>query len=481
LPGAGGAMTRSSEPNSVNPPAAESAEGTAAQAYETAIAWHRKGRHGAAERLLREALATSPGNVELWNARGVVMRAMKRAGESVLCFRQALALAPDRPSIWSNLGNALNDLKHTDSAIACHERAIDLAPRDPGAYHNLGIALATAGRHAEAIAALDRALALRPDNHAARWDRARNHLHIGDFRRGWQEYEARLMAGLLPERRVPGQRWMGEPYAGKRLLIVGEQGFGDAIWIARYLRQVKALGGELVMECRPELIPLIDGMKIIDQLVPKRDPLPPADLHIFQCSLPGLFTSSLAAIPAAPYLAPDAERMARLAPRLAAGREGLRVGIIWSGSTTFAGNHDRAVPLEEMLQWLALPGVQLYSLQKGPPEGAAKALPPGAPLIDLAPLLRDFADTAAAIAQLDLVIMSDSAVAHLTGALGKPVWVLLNHVPHWLWLLDRTDSPWYPSMRLFRQPSWGDWTRVFDQAAAELLRWLAMIGPDRRL
>ena len=142
---------------------------------------------------------------------------------------------------------------------------------------------------------------------------------------------------------------------------------------------------------------------------------------------------------------------------------------MWSGSTTFGANHDRATPLRMFLQWFALPGVQLYSLQKGPPEAELKALPAGAPIIDLSPMIGDFADTAAAVAQLDLVLMTDSSVAHLAGALGTPVWLLLNFVPHWLWLLDRPDSPWYPSLRLFRSRAWGDWTGVFDQAAAELL------------
>ncbi len=144
---------------------------------------------------------------------------------------------------------------------------------------------------------------------------------------------------------------------------------------------------------------------------------------------------------------------------------------MWSGSTTFGANHDRATPLRMFLQWFALPGIQLYSLQKGPPEAELRALPAGAPIIDLSPAIGDFADTAAAVAQLDLVLMTDSAVAHLAGALGTPVWLLLNFVPHWLWLLDRPDSPWYPSLRLFRPRAWADWTGVFDQAAAELLAW----------
>jgi hypothetical protein len=223
------------------------------------------------------------------------------------------------------------------------------------------------------------------------------------------------------------------------------------------------------MECRPELIPLIRAMAVVDRLVPKADPLPDTDLHISQCSLPGLYTPTLGAVQGTPYLSADPARFAKFAAPLERGKGKLRVGIVWSGSTTFGANHDRAVPLRMFLQWFALPGVQLYSLQKGPPEAELKGLPADAPIIDLAPAIGDFADTAAAVAQLDLVLMTDSSVAHLAGALGKPVWVLLNYVPHWLWLLDRPDSPWYQSVRLFRPRAWGDWTGVFDQAAAELL------------
>jgi Tfp pilus assembly protein PilF len=446
------------------------AQSPADSALQQAIALHQKGSFTEAEDTLRHALSTAPRDVNLWNLRGVNLRLLKRHSEAIWCFRQGLAVAEDRSALWSNLGNALKDLKHAESAVACHRRALALNPDNAGSHHNLGLALTVANRHVEAVAAFDRAIALEPQKAIVRWDRARGYLHLGDLARGWAEYEVRLVTGQLPKRDVPGQPWRGERYGGKRLLIVSEQGFGDAIWIARYLKRVKDLGGELIFECRPEMIPLIASMKVVDRIVPKADPLPDADLHLFQCSLPGLYSPSLASIPAAPYIAPEPHRLAKFAPALMQAKGKLKVGIVWSGSTTFGANHDRAVPLKMFLQWFALPGVQLYSLQKGPPEAELKHLAAGAPIINLSPLIGDFADTAAAIGQLDLVLMTDSAVAHLTGALGRPVWVLLNHVPHWQWLLERTDSPWYPSMRLFRSRAWGDWTGVFDQAAAELMQ-----------
>ncbi|MGY3585704.1 Flp pilus assembly protein TadD [Bradyrhizobium sp. USDA 4341] len=441
-------------------------------ALQRAIVLYRKERFAEAEEVLKPLAGKIPRNVEFWNVRGVNFKSMRRFEDAVWCFREALSIAADRPAVWSNLGGALNELKHTESAIICHRRAIELRPDDAGAFHNLGLALITADRHGEALAAFDRAVALQPKEPKMRWDRARSYLHIGDYARGWPEYESRLLTGQLPDRKLPGRRWAGKRYEGKRLLIVSEQGFGDAIWIARYLPQVKALGGEVVMECRPELIPLIASMNVVDRLVPRADPLPAADFHLYQCSLPGLYTQNISSIPATPYLQAEHRRFGKFTELIERGRGKLRVGIVWSGSTTFGANHDRAVSLRPMLQWFGLPGVQLYSLQKGPPRSELEALPEGPLIIDLAPQLEDFADTAAAIAQLDLVLMTDSALAHLAGAMGKPVWVLSNFVPHWLWLLNRTDSPWYPSLRLFRQRAWGDWTGVFDSASAELLKWV---------
>lgn len=438
-------------------------------AFRKAVALHKGGAFAAAEEILKVLAKEMPPSVNVWNVRGVNLKSMRRPEDAVWCFREALTIAPDRAAVWSNLGTTLNSLKHTESAIACHRHALELNPDDAGACHNLGLALTTADRHVEALAALDRALELRPDEPNVRWDRACCYLHLGDYERGWPEYESRLATGK-PERALPGQRWAGGRYDGKRLLIVSEQGFGDSIWIARYLRQTKALGGELAMECRPELVPLIASMNVVDRVVAQADPLPDADFHFYQCSLPGLYTRRLPEIPAAPYLAADAQRLAKFAPAMEQAQRKLRVGIIWSGNRMFAANHDRAVSLRLFLQWFGLPGVQLYSLQKGPPRAELETLPGSPLIIDLAPLLGDFADTAAAIAQLDLVLMTDSAVAHLAGAMGKPVWLLLSFVPHWLWMLERPDSPWYPSIRLFRQRAWDDWTGVFDRAAAELLK-----------
>jgi Tfp pilus assembly protein PilF len=439
-------------------------------AFAHATQLHDAGKFAEAEASLRDAIVHDPTNFVLRNARGVMFAAMKRHLDAVWCYRDALACDPAAIGVWTNLGNALTQLNHLKSAIACHRRAIALSHgKDPLLHHNLGVSLSEARQHGEAVVAFTRALELKPEYDMARWDRALAYLHLANYRQGWADYEVRKVTGQLPERWLPGREWDGAPFAGKRLVLVTEQGFGDTLWVARYSANVKALGGELVIECRPELCALIAAMGVADRVVARGDPLPDADLHLYICSLPRLFTPDLAAIPTMPYLAPPPDRLAKFSALFAPARGRTKVGIVWSGSTTFGKNHRRAQRLMQFFQAFALPGVQLYSLQKGPPARELTSLPRGGPIVDLAPQLADFADTAAAIAHLDLVIMTDSAVAHLAGAMGKPVWVLLGHNAHWLWLMDRADSPWYPSLRLYRPRAGGDWDHVFDAASADLM------------
>ena len=438
--------------------------------FERATSLHRAGKFTEAEALLHDAIGRDPANVDLRNARGVMFAAMGRHLDAVWCYRDALAYDPKAGGVWTNLGNALTQLNHLKGAVACHRRAIALSGNDdPLLHHNLGTSLAEAGQHGEAVAAFSRAIELKPDYAMARWDRALSYLQLGNYKHGWIDYEVRQSTGQLPARMVPGKKWDGQPYAGQRLIVLSEQGFGDMLWAARYFPRVKALGGELIIECRPELVALIKGMGVADRLVAPGEAVP-ADLHIYVCSLPALFTPDFASIPAPPYLTPSKERLSKYTSLFGQAGRRLKVGIVWSGSVTFGRNHRRAQTLLPFFQAFALPGVQLYSLQKGPPHAQLTALPRGGPIIDLSPHIDDFADTAAAVAHLDLIIMTDSAVAHLAGALGKPVWLLLGYVSHWLWLVERTDNPWYPSMRLFRPRAEGDWDYVFDSASVELMK-----------
>jgi Flp pilus assembly protein TadD len=451
-------------------PSAVSTELTSAEAFREAERLHEARQFAEAETLLRDAIARDPKNASLRNARGVMFAAMKRHLDAVWCYRDALTYDSAAPGVWTNLGNALIQLNHLKTAITCHRRAIGLSDgRDPLLHHNLGRSLSEAGQYGEAVLSFTRALEIKSDYHAARWDRARAYLYLANYRQGWADYHVRKVTGPLPAPTLAGTEWDGQPYPGKRLVLLSEQGFGDILWVARYFPRVKALGGELMIECRPEIVPLIESMGVADRVVPRGTALPPCDLHCYICSLPGLFTPDIGSIPNLPYLVPPRDRSTKFSSLFSRAGRRFKVGIVWSGSVTFGNNHRRAQRLMQFFKAFALPGVQLYSLQKGLPAKELQSLPQGGPIIDLDPHLNDFADTAAAVAQLDLVIMTDSAVAHLGGALGKPVWVLLGHKAHWLWLLERNDSPWYPSLRLFRPRAEGDWDYVFDSAGAELM------------
>jgi tetratricopeptide (TPR) repeat protein len=422
-----------------------------------------------AEELIGQALAIDPADFKLWNARGVFLRSAGRLQESVECYHRAIGIAPNVSAPWSNLGNSLADQKLPESAIACHQRAIELNPGDSLCRHNLGVAYRIAGKHREAIAAFNAGLVLKPNDPSLRWDRGLSHLALGEYGQGWADYEVRHETGVLPKRDLPGKRWGLNRFLGQRLLVIAEQGMGDAIWAARFLKQVKAFGGEVIVECRKELAPLIQTVEGVDRVVqPSRTP-PEAEWHCYMCSLPGMFTPDLASVSGEPYLSAPAHRLAKFEPAMKAAGKRLRVGIVWSGSTSFRLNHERAVPFDRFRRAFSLPGVQLYSLQKGPPAAELKDAAAASRVIDLAPLLGDISDTAAAVSLLDLVIMTDSAVAHLGGALGTPVWLLLGYVPYWLWLVERRDSPWYGSVRFFRQRTWMDWEQPFDQILGEIL------------
>ncbi len=424
---------------------------------------HQEGRGEAARAPLQRAMATHPNHAALHNALGVAHATAGSFDLAWRCYMQAARLAPEEAGIWTNAGNAATRLGRHATALACHRVALERAPLDGGFHYNLGIALAAAGQHPQAVGAFTRALQLLPNHRMARWDRALSLLALGNYPAGFADYESRLANALVPARELPGQRWDGTPYAGKHLLILAEQGFGDMIWVARYLPMAKALGGKLTVECRRPLVRLIESQGIADRVLCNGDPLPNADLHIHQGSLPGLFTADAAAIPSTPYLTVQASWCQAARARLGSPDGQLRVGIVWSGSAAFARNDQRAQPLSRFIAAFALPNVRLYSLQLGPQQDERTA---SDEIIDLAPDIRDFADTAGLIAELDLIVMTDTAVAHLAGALGKPVWLLVGPNPHFLW---HKTSLWYPSIRVFACRHENDWAHPFDEATSAML------------
>lgn len=433
-----------------------------------AVKLHQAGKTAEAVPLYRRYLLARPGDAGIWCNLGVAMRERRAFSVAEACYRRALEIAPDDPAAMGNLGNVLKDVDRLDEAIDLHRRLLAKNPEDDRGRHNYAVALREAARLEEAAAELDVLVARQPENATYRWDRALVLLHLGRSVEGWQDYEARRETGEVRPRDYPQPEWSGDPLAGRTLYVYPEQGFGDTLMALRFLPPLAAQGASVVLECKPPLRRLLEGVAGVSRLVTPEDRFAAFDLHCTLMTVPRLVGAEVTA-PGAPagLSVPQAARD-KVAPLLAPGRDRFKVGVVWSGSVTFKGNAKRAVSVEQFLAFATVPGVQLYSLQKGPREGELATSGADALMIDIGTRVDDFAETAAAIEMLDLVIMTDSSVAHLCGSLGRPIWNLLPYHPYWIYPIGGDRTPWYPSMRLFRQRTAGDWDEVFARARAEL-------------
>ncbi|MBE0616158.1 MAG: glycosyltransferase family protein [Burkholderiales bacterium] len=510
--GVGGAAANGAPPSELAARDAEVARWphSADAHFNRGNALRRLGHHSEALASYDTALRLAPRDEQALNNRGVVLRELGRTTEALASFEQALACRPDYPAALNNRGLALQalgrnedalaafahaltlqtdytealgnraallaDLDRPEEALACYERALALRPDDIVNLVNRGNVLQALKRHAEALQSYGRALALDPDDAQAHWNEALTRLALGDYRRGWAKYEWRWRNPALgmDARLSDRPQWTGEPdIEGKTVLLHAEQGYGDALQFIRYAPRVAALGARVIVACAPQLRALFEGVEgVVQAFAPEVDPVPAFDLHIPLMSLPLAFGTMPETIPgSAPYLPPDAAGtqawQARLAPY-----QGRRIGLAWSGNPKFGRARTKACPVALMARLAAVPGCVFVSLQKG--DAAAEGIQlrdAGANVLDYTDELADFKATAALVGALDLVISVDTAVAHLAGALGKPVWILLPYAADWRWLVDRDDSPWYPSARLFRQPQRGAWNAVIAKAEAELARW----------
>lgn len=422
-----------------------------------------------------DACAAQPDSAELHFARGTALNALRQPAAARAALERSVALDPEFAPAWLNLGNACADLDDWTAAEAHVRRAVTLDPTLAEAQASLGYLLTVQGRLAEAEAACDAAIAVRPDLVQAHWNRAVAALLAGDLPRGFAGYEWRKKHDRFRHDFIglPGPVWTGDDPAGRTILVHAEQGFGDTIQFARYLAQIADRGGHPVLACDRVLVPLFAGMAGVD-VVARGTTLPPYDAWIDQMSLPLRFGTTLDSVPCPEgYLRADPHRVARWEAMLPAE---WRVGLAWAGNALHNNDRRRSLPPALLGPLLALPGVTFVNLQVGPRATSV----PG--LRDLSPWLVDYAETAALIACLDLVIAVDTSVVHVAGALGVPAWVLLPHAPDWRWLLGRADSPWYRSLRLFRQPAPGDWPAVIAEVVAALrageARWRAKHGDD---
>lgn len=323
---------------------------------------------------------------------------------------------------------------------------------------------------ASQLKAIQGALTSAPRRNArAIWDHSYETLVRGDWPRGWEEYEARLeVPGLIqPQRNFRTPRWDGSPFPGRTLLLHYEQGLGDTLMFVRYASRVKALGGTVLLAAQAALADLVATCPGLDGVIPKGTPPPPFDIHFPLMSLPWLFRTTVDTIPAeVPYLdlPPRIPNRERLSERLERGREGLRIGLSWQGSASHPRDRERSFPASTFAPFASLPHASFFSFQR---EAEAELPFPG--VEDLGPLLSDFSDSAFAVREMDLIVTVDTALAHLAGALGVPVFLLVTHRPDWRWMEGRTDSPWYPTMRIYRQPRPGVWTPVIESILADLL------------
>jgi hypothetical protein len=412
--------------------------------------------------------ARRPDDAASWSNLGTALRARRRHAAAVACHRRAVELEPGDSRFWNNLGNALKDAGELDEAISALQRAVSLGPHTTWARHNLAVALREAGRTEEAIAVLDDCLADEPDSAAVQWDRALALLEAGRMAEGWEAYRVRRRLEKLRPPPCDAPDWAGEDVSGQSVLLYPEQGFGDQILASRFVPLVARRGARVTLQCEPALWRLFEALEgVSDRIPPGRTP----SRFDWRCSLldlPGIFGAAPGRLPPLPRLhVPESSR--RRAHELLRGGAGrFRVGICWSGSVTFEANWRRAVRPEPFIRLAGVSGVQLYSLYKGPLEHQLQDSGADAVILDVTSSARDFADTAAVIEQLDLVIMTDSAVAHLTGSLGRPVWVLLDTASSWLWGRSQDETFWYPSMRLFRQRTPGAWGEPFAQVERAL-------------
>ncbi len=450
-----------------------------AEAYsDRAIVLSDLNRHQDALQSADRAIQLKPGLAEAYHGRGNALRDLGRADEALDSYEKALAIDPGFAEAYNNKGYALHELSRHHEAVQCYEFALTFKPDYPEALNNQGNALLSLKQLDEACQCYDKALLFRSDYPEALWDKSLCRLLMGDLESGWPLYEWRKRkpkpVGL---RKFLQAEWAGkESLEGKTLFVHAEQGLGDTIQFCRYARIAREKGAKVVFAVQDPLMRLLESLGPEIDLIPLTGVPDTFDCHIAMMSLPLALGTTLETCPATvPYLHAEPEKVAKWRARI--GSEGFRIGICWQGNKQAEVDAGRSFPLRHFENLAKIPNVRLISLQKNDGVEQLADLPPGMTVetlgddFDAGP--DAFVDTAAAMECLDLVITSDTAVAHLAGALGRPAWVALKYVPDWRWLLDRRDSPWYPTMRLFRQPAPGDWPSVF---AAILAQWVEQIG-----
>jgi tetratricopeptide (TPR) repeat protein len=440
------------------------------------------GRHAEAARCYERAIALRPESAAARHNLGNTMLRRKDYLGAEACFRRLVELHPHRAEHHDALGNALLHQRRPAEAEVCYRRAIEIGAGFSAAHTNLANALLALGRREEMEHHYRLAVQLEPESPGGNYNLALGCLRKGNFHEGWRRHEWRweFRELNLPRRGLPQPQWRGQTLDGETILLHAEQGLGDTIMFARYVPLVAARGGRVVLEVQPRLRRLLASMTGAAQVIARGDALPPFEHQCPMMSLPLAFDTRLESIPATvPYLSADPAEIAAAWRRCPRRDARLRVGLAWAGNPQMKGDPLRSTTLETFAPLLKEGGAVFFSLQFG--EVAAEIGNSGVAIVDGCSRDRDLAETAALMATLDLVLSVDTSVAHLAGAMGLPVWVLLPHLADWRWMDHREDSPWYPTARLFRQPSPGDWTSLAAKLRDELADFAARFSPGRSL
>jgi tetratricopeptide (TPR) repeat protein len=438
------------------------------------------GRHAAAEASYRRVTELDPKDAKAQTNLGCMLHIQGRLPEAVVRYRRALELEPDQPEALRNYALIAGGVDQLKEALAGFERRLAADPRDAQAQHQAGHLYLRLGRHEDARAAYERAVALEPDQPELHFALAQVLLLLGRYAEGWREYEWRWridrFSGAM--KRFPQPRWDGRPLPQGTLLLHGESGFGDVFQFVRYAALAAQRCARVVVECPAAQKELVAGVPGVTEVVALGDALPPFDAHLPLIAFPHLMGTTIDTIPwDGPYIHADPARLQAWRDRVAAtGARGRKVGLVWTGDPANLGNRERSVTLQQFGALARAADASFFSLQKGVKVPPAD-VPAGMQFIDLMDHVRDFSDTAALLAQLDLVVTVDTSVAHLAGAMDVPTWLLVPYSPTWRYHVDRDDNPWYPRMRLFRQQAEGDWGGPLAALAEAFAAWAALGAP----
>lgn len=431
------------------------------------------GEWSRAEAIYRELLVATPGDFDLSMKLAYVLVLQRQYQEAIVLYESMLKISPDHYQILVSLSYVQEAIGNIDAAVEAAERSIQVAPTQPEGYNNLGNALKLKHELEKASENFRKAISLRPDFAMAEFNLATTRLLQGNLQDGWRGFERRTDIDASPRQQYPGQQWQGEPLTGKSICLWCEQGFGDTLLFLRFAIELKKRGATRVLVlCQSELAELLKLVPELDQILVAGDPQPECDYQCALLSVPYYLETTLETIPTAvPFLKPSAERQQYWAHVLSE-LPGTKVGLNWCGNPSFPKNELRSIPLQAFLPLGKQEGIQLISLQQvngleqiEPLKSEWNLWQPGA---EYQTASGSFSETAALIQNLDLVITSDTAMAHLAGSLGIPVWILVSYLPEWRWLLERSDSPWYPTAQLFRQAELGDWEPVIQAVQSEL-------------